>query len=75
MKELHNFKNKNEKASIKNLELDTSKYNDDWDVINIYNKRIFEERRKKEKEKEWELRMRNRADLLNQTQEKMKRKI
>ena len=74
MKELQNFQNKNEKASIKKVELDTSKYNDEWDAINMYNKRMFEERRKKEKEKEWELRMRNRADLLNQIQEKMKRK-
>ena len=74
MKELQNFQNKNEKENIKKVELDTSKYNDEWDAINMYNKRMFEERRKKEKEKEWELRMRNRADLLNQIQEKMKRK-
>ena len=74
MKELQNFQNINEKASIKKVELDTSKYNDEWDAINMYNKRMFEERRKKEKEKEWELRMRNKADLINQIQEKMKRK-
>ena len=74
MKELQNFQNKNEKTGIKKVELDTSKYNDEWDAINMYNKRMFEERRKKEKEKEWELRMRNKADLMNQIQEKMKRK-
>ena len=74
MKELQNFQNKNEKTVIKKVELDTSKYNDEWDAINMYNKRMFEERRKKEKEKEWELRMRNKADLMNQIQEKMKRK-
>ena len=74
MKELEKFQNKNENTSIKRVELDTSKYNDEWDAINMYNKRMFEERRRKEKEKEWELKMRNRADLLNQMQQKIKRK-
>ena len=74
MKELEKFQNKNESTGIKRVELDTSKYNDEWDAINMYNKRMFEERRRKEKEKEWELKMRNRADLINQIQQKIKRK-
>ena len=74
MKELEKFQNKNESTGIKRVELDTSKYNDEWDAINMYNKRMFEERCRKEKEKEWEMKMRNRADLINQMQQKIKRK-
>lgn len=74
MKELEKFKNKNEEPAIKKVVLDTSKYNDEWDAINMYNKRMYQERIRKEKEKEWELKMRNRADLINQIQQKIKRK-
>ena len=74
MKELEKFQSKNEGNTIKKVEIDTSKYNDEWDAINMYNKRMFEERRRLEKEKEWELKMRNRADLINQIQQKIKRK-
>ena len=76
MKELEQFKkaNENKDNGIKKLEIDKSKYNDEWDAINMYNKRMFEERKKREKEKEWELRLRNRAELMNQIQEKIKRK-
>ena len=74
MKELEKFQKIDENANVKKVELDTSKYNDEWDAINMYNKRKFEERRKKEKERDWELKMRNRAELINQIQEKIKRK-
>ena len=74
MKELEKFRNLNEGTTIKKLEIDKSKYNDEWDAINMYNKRMFEERRKREKQKEWEARMRTRAELLQQIQEKIKRK-
>ena len=74
MKELEKFKNQNENPTIKKVILDTSKYNDEWDAINMYNKRMYEERIRKEKQKEWELKMRNRADLINQIQQKIKRK-
>ena len=76
MQELEQFNkaNENKDNGIKKLEIDKSKYNDEWDAINMYNKRMFEERKKREKEKEWELRMRNRAELMNQIQDKIKRK-
>ena len=74
MKELEKFKNASEDTVIKKVEIDKSKYNDEWDAINMYNKRMFEERKKREKEREWELRMKNRADLMNQIQQKIKRK-
>ena len=75
MKELEKFRNMNEGSTVKKVEIDKSKYNDEWDAINMYNKRMFEERRKREKEKQWEERMRNRAQLMEQIQEKMKRKF
>ena len=74
MKELEKFQNASEDTVIKKVEIDKSKYNDEWDAINMYNKRMFEERKKREKEREWELRMKNRADLMNQIQQKIKRK-
>ena len=74
MKELEKFKNENEDTKIKKAEIDKSKYNDEWDAINMYNKRMFEERRRKEKEKEWELKMKNRTELMNQIQQKIKKK-
>ena len=74
MKELEKFKNASEDTVIKKVEIDKSKYNDEWDAINMYNKRMFEERKKREKERDWELRMKNRADLMNQIQQKIKRK-
>ena len=74
MKELEKFKNASEDTVIKKVEIDKSKYNDEWDAINMYNKRMFEERKKREKERDWELRMKNRTDLMNQIQQKIKRK-
>lgn len=74
MKELERLRNMNEEPTVKKLEIDKSKYKDEWDAINMYNKRMYEERIKREKEKDWEARMKNRAELMNQIQEKMKRK-
>ena len=74
MKELEKFKNASEDTVIKKVEIDKSKYNDEWDAINMYNKRMFEERKKREKERDCELRMKNRVDLMNQIQQKIKRK-
>jgi hypothetical protein len=59
---------------MKKVILDNSKYNDEWDAINMYQKRMAEERILREKEKDLEMRMRNRADLINQIHQKIKRK-
>ena len=75
MKELEQFRNMNEESNVKKVEIDKSKYNDEWDAINMYNKRMFEERRKREKQQQWEAMMKNRAQLLEQIQDKMKRKF
>ena len=72
--ELEKYKSADNEPKIKKVVLDTSKYNDEWDAINMYQKRMAEEREKQEKTKELEMKMRNRADLMNQIQQKIKRK-
>ena len=74
LKELEKYKNTNNEPTVKKVVLDTNKYNDEWDAINMYQKRMFQERERREKTKELEMKMRNRADLLNQIQQKIKRK-
>ena len=74
LKELEKYKNANNEPTVKKVVLDTNKYNDEWDAINMYQKRMFQERERREKTKELEMKMRNRADLLNQIQQKIKRK-
>ena len=58
---------------INGIEIDFSKYADEWDAINMYNKKKFEEDKKKEKIKDWEMKMRTRNDLDNQIKQKIKR--
>jgi hypothetical protein len=74
LKELEKYKNTNDESTIKKVVIDSSKYNDEWDAINMYQKRMAQERERKEKTKEWEIKMRNKADLLNQIKQKIKRK-
>ena len=74
MKELEQFKKSMDEPLVKKVQIDTSKYNDEWDAINMYNKRLYEERIKREKEKQREMKLRTRTDLLNQIQQKIKRK-
>ncbi len=74
MEEFEKIKANEGATTIKKVEIDKSKYNDEWDAINMFQKHLFEEQRKNEKIKEWEMRMRNRADLQNQIEQKIKRK-
>ena len=73
LKDLEKYRSSNE-PQMKKVILDSSKYNDEWDAINMYQKRMAEERILREKEKDLEMRMRNRADLINQIHQKIKRK-
>ena len=41
MKELEEMKKLNQEPTIQKVELDTTKYNDEWDAINMYNKKMF----------------------------------
>ena len=74
LKDLEKYKNESNEPAVKKVVIDSSKYNDEWDAINMYQKRMAEERDRLEKTKEREMKMRNRADLLNQIQQKIKRK-
>ena len=74
MEEFEKFNSMSEKPVIKSVVLDTSKYHDEWDAINMYNKKMYEERIRREKEIDRENKLRNRAELYNQIQEKIKRK-
>ncbi len=74
LKDLEKYKNESNEPAVKKVVIDSSKYNDEWDAINMYQKRMAEERDRLEKTKEREMKMRNRADLLNQMQQKIKRK-
>ena len=58
----------------KKANLDLSKYANEWDAINMYNKKVFEEQKRNEKIRAWEVRMRTRAELNNQIKEKIIRK-
>ena len=74
LRELEKYKNENDDQTVKKVIIDSSKYNDEWDAINMYQKKMAQERERLEKRKEWEMKMRNKADLLNQIQQKIKRK-
>ena len=56
------------------VQFDLSKYANEWDAINMYNKKKYEEQLRDERNKNWEMRMRTRADLNNQIKQKIIRK-
>ena len=53
------------------VNLDLSKYANEWDAINMYNKKKYEEQKRNEKIKNWEIRMQTRAELNNQIKKKI----
>ena len=72
--EVNNFKKLNtlnNESVIKKANLDLSKYANEWDALNMYNKRKFEEQKRNEKIRAWELRMKTRAELNNQIRKKI----
>ena len=60
-------------SSLPKIQIDYSKYKNEWDAINHYNIEKYEEDLKNEKKKNWELKMRTRADLNAQIKEKIKK--
>ena len=56
------------------VDFDLSKYANEWDAINMYNKKKYLEQMRNERNKNWEMRMRTRADLNNQIKQKIIRK-
>ena len=67
------FIKENEEPKVEKVQLDYSKYNNEWDAINMYNKKLFQEQIMREKIKDYEMKMRTKADLNNQVKEKLKR--
>ena len=61
----------NDQPVPKKVNLDLSKYANEWDAINMYNKKKFEEQKRNEKIKNWEIRMQTRAELNNQIKQKI----
>ena len=62
-----------DESDVKKVNLDLSKYANEWDAINMYNKKKFEEEKKREKIKDHEMKLRTRNDLDNQIKQKIKR--
>ena len=63
------LKNQTKKKS----KIDYSKYANEWDAINMYNKKQFEEEKIREKKKDKEVKLRTKNDLDNQVKEKIKK--
>ena len=64
----------NEDNNVNKVNLDLSKYANEWDAINMYNKKKFEEQKRNERIKNWETKMQTRAELNNQIKQKIIRK-
>ena len=62
-------------SSLPKIEIDYSKYKNEWDAINQYNKKKYEEDLKNEKIKNWEIKMRTKSDLMAQIKEKIKKEF
>jgi hypothetical protein len=76
--EENNFKKINDQNKsdydLKKVDFDLSKYANEWDAINMFNKKKYEEQLRDERNKNWEMRMRTRTDLNNQIKQKIIRK-
>jgi len=70
------FKNKYNltESAPEAIQIDYSKYNDEWDAVNMYNKRLYEEQIKREKIKDWQIKQRTKHDLDIQIKQKIKKK-
>lgn len=53
--------------------IDYSKYNDEWDAINMYNKKLFEQEKLINRIKDKEVQRRTKYDLDNQVKQKLKK--
>ncbi len=67
-------KSKNKPSSlVPQANIDYSKYADEWDAINMYNKKEFEKQKKLEKIKDKQIKKRVKTDLDDQIKEKIKK--
>ena len=65
--------NKEFQKKKKKNQIDYSKYADEWDAINMYNKKMFEEQKRLEKIKDYQVKQRVKKELDNQIQQKIKK--
>jgi hypothetical protein len=65
--------NKEVEKKKKKNQIDYSKYADEWDAINMYNKKMFEEQKRLEKIKDYQVKQRVKKELDNQIKQKIKK--
>ena len=65
--------NKEFQKKKKKNQIDYSKYADEWDAINMYNKKMFEEQKRLEKIKDYQVKQRVKKELDNQIKQKIKK--
>jgi hypothetical protein len=73
--DINNYKKSKNKPSslIPQANIDYSKYADEWDAINMYNKKEFEKQKKLEIIKDKQIKKRVKVDLDEQIKEKLKK--
>ena len=75
MKQYKNCLSLKGKPTRPKVEIDFSKYRNEWEALDEYKKIKGEEREREERIKNWETKMRTRADLNNQIKQKIKKEI
>ena len=73
IRDFKKFNSMKKDTKPKGPQIDYSKYNDEWDAINMYNKKLFEQEKIISRIKDKEVQRRTRNDLDNQVKQKLKR--
>ena len=73
MKDFQKLNKQKKETKKKTPQIDYSKYNDEWDAINMYNKKLFEEERIINRIKDKEVKRRTKNDLDYQVKAKLVR--
>ena len=74
IRDFKKFNSMKKDTKPKGPQIDYSKYNDEWDAINMYNKKLFEQEKIISRIKDKEVQRRTRNDLDNQVKQKLKRR-
>ena len=73
IRDFKKFNSMKKDTKPKGPQIDYSKYNDEWDAINMYNKKLFEQEKIINRIKDKEVQKRTRNDLDNQVKQKLKK--
>ena len=73
IRDFKKFNSMKKDTKPKGPQIDYSKYNDEWDAINMYNKKLFEQEKIISRIKDKEVQKRTRNDLDNQVKQKLKK--